>query len=172
MRWIKFRAVNKEDGDWEEGHIVQVPDSENDLMFPTYCVIHNDNTDEVTLSSPIRVVAKSVGQYTDIYTNDGFEVCENDIVEYYDMFLNTKSSTTMGIVEYENGSFVIRALYGYFHEGTNNRRWCAGENGSRGFTFPLNKEKASRMKIIGDSYSNPELLSPYSGVNKMKNIVV
>jgi uncharacterized phage protein (TIGR01671 family) len=130
MREISFRAKRIDTMEWVYGFL------SIDQISNHYYIEPFD------LSESVRVLKKTVGEFSGITDDDGQRIYEGDILSPLNQTLKYK-------VEFSNGSFCV----------INN---LGGENTSWGTLYKY-KESCEKFKnktmIIGNVYDNPELLS-------------
>lgn len=77
-----------------------------------------------------RVEAETVGQFTELYDQDGKEIYEDDVISFDD--------GQIGLVEFFHGCFVVRYGKGSYQTLYDIQNW--------------------NLKVLGNKFENPELL--------------
>ena len=141
-RDIKFRAKDKETGEWRYGHYYEVPAplvAIGKREEPKgYIVMEHPNYisdwNMPIQMCQVEIDRETLGQYIGIKDKDGTEIYEKDIVEVdNDWYMET------GRVLYDKGSFLLAYCNG--HEFMND---LINEN--------------STFKVVGNAYEHPKLL--------------
>jgi len=131
-REIKFRAKRKLNGDWVVGSLVKTSSEDWDFIIPT------DTEYGDFEENKIRVITKTIGQHTGLKYKNGKEIFEGDCVD----------DKYNAIVVFKRGSFYVNHIHGKLRKDTIL------------FEFIKSRRKAGiPCEVIGDIYSNPELLT-------------
>jgi uncharacterized phage protein (TIGR01671 family) len=156
MREYKFRGKRVDNGEWVYGYY--------DGCYDTATI--NYLKDGIPYNA--CVISETVGQYTGLHDKSGKEIYEGDIVIAerptwsYELYNHNPSGHDgcvcvqfQGIVVFANGCFEIQWLKStqpetyYYKEQA---EWC--DINARYVSYRL----ASNIVVIGNIYSNPELL--------------
>lgn len=145
-REIKFRARQLNGGEWVFGYYLVDANGR-------HCIGTRDNCYEV--------VPDTVGQFTGLLDNNGKEIYEGDIIRgaiVVPQLLTGQTrencSTAMGgVVGYDHSCFTLKAI----------QSMCDPEREGNVNWFPFASDdpyqgRFEDMEIIGNIYSNPELL--------------
>ena len=122
-REIKFRGKRIDNGGWVYGYFVMTPTGQSRIYWKPFA--------ETSTNTYHIIHSVSVGQFTGLYSTQGVEIYEGDIVKY--TRLRTMGD---GFITYN----VTMPLLSEFSEY---------------LTFKLH---AKETEIIGNIYENPELL--------------
>ena len=135
MREILFRGKIKDDGDWEEGSLVVFTDY--DAGSKEYWIVHPGQTVDFRDDREYEVVPETVGQYTGLTDKNGEKIFEGDVVK-----VRQERCDGIGVIGYENGSFMIYVTSGNIYERTLFEYWYNDWD----------------IEIVGNIHDNPELL--------------
>lgn len=126
MHEIIFRGKRIDNGEWVEGNLF-APDEVKHRKAPTEILV---GTNIVRISW--EVDPSTVGQYTGLEDKNGRRIFEGDIVDIL------TENEEIGVVEYEDGGFLVSA---------------------DGFCVDFHTNiKGTDLDVIGNIHDNPELL--------------
>ena len=145
MREILFRGKQITDKVWVVGGIDTVTDGK-----PYICKraryrpdTRDWDTAEYYEKNPhytracIEVIPETIGQFTGLTDKNGEKIFEGDVVK-----VRQERCDGIGVIGYENGSFMIYVTYGNIYERTLFDYWYNDWG----------------LEVIGNKYDNPELL--------------
>ncbi len=127
-RIIKFKGRRKLNGDWVYGSLLKSDSEDWDYILDI-------PYDEDNQPDRVRVISKTIGQFTGLKDKNGVDIYEGDIVE---------------IIQAQIRNYVI--LWG---------TWSYVKRSSiEGFSFAFDSIEARGSTIIGNIHEHPHLLSP------------
>lgn len=136
MNQPKFRGYSKETERWHYGH---------GWFKSNYTEEYKQESGEVdvailyTNSSPVVCELDSMGQFTEVYDFNDNEIFSNDIVE--------------GVLRQQDCRFLAKVI---FEDGMFKLEFDKNYNGI--IYEDLTRYNACELEVIGDFYSNPQLL--------------
>ena len=127
MREILFRGKRTDTGEWVEGDLVQGVNDQKGHMF-----IWSENDESILGVVEFEVYPETVGQYTGLTDRNGTKIFEGDVVDIL------TENEELGVVEYEDGGFLVNA---------------------DGFSVDFHTNiNGTDLEIIGNIHDNPELM--------------
>jgi uncharacterized phage protein (TIGR01671 family) len=148
MREILFKAKRVDNGEWVEGALVQVDNSENFCyIMPRYNLASSLSPLDLVKMCSKKVSSETLCEYTGLTDNNGKRIWENDIVRE----LGYKPQ--VAVVKFGNGYYDggIYPFVGWYYQYSND------ENVDGQALY----ERIARedFEVIGNSIDNPELLT-------------
>lgn len=156
MREILFKAKRVDNGEWVEGNLIISHRNHVDKNFKCveYYILNDDYLNGEFIGFKIKVIPKTVSQFTGLTDKNGVKIFENDIVEHIEEF---DRETEFGEIRRwtENKRYiVIYDLEEADYKATNGEKEYKGN-----YTYlGQYKKEEDNVEIIGNIFDNPELL--------------
>ena len=138
MREMKFRGKTLISGNWKYGDLVKYNATNEDETI--FCIKEYD-------SIPIEVDPKTVGQYTGLGDNSGYEIYEGDIVEVYDKMDGKKRIIQWHEKKHGWAYKILEDVYTRMGKSLINS------------VHLINSKKTNDIDIVGNIHDTPELLN-------------
>ena len=142
MRTIKFRGKRVDNGEWEEGFVIEY--EYGTAILNINSLYHVDGAE--WNFNDIQVIPETVGQFTGLTDKNGKDIWEGDILARCFEDYNENCE-----VYYHKGVLSARAIVSNVFRPLNTMDgygWCRVDCGSHYYDF----------RVIGNIHDNPELL--------------
>ncbi len=148
MREILFKAKRVDNGEWVEGALVQVDDSENFCyIMPRYNLASSLTPLDLVKMCLKRVLPETICQFTGLCDKNGKRIWENDIVRELG-YKPQVAVVKFGNAYYDSG---IYPFVGWYYQYPN-------DDNVDGQALYERVAKED-FEVIGNRFDNPELLT-------------
>ena len=143
MREILFKAKRVDNGEWVEGALVQVDNSENFCyIMPRYNLASSLSPLDLVKMCSKKVLPETLCEYTELTDKHGKRIWENDICRFREW--SKGDMCWVGKVHYEHCQFVISG---------NPNKECESP-----FLLVMSRFIPENIEVIGNIFDNSELL--------------